>query len=526
MLVPLVLLAACGARGQVDAPDTTGVAPEDLADLVEAMEMGGTPLPEEDLRQLDDDLRAAAKRKGSAGRTWSLPGQGSLSWRMQVEPAPADPATLSGRWRWAGLDLRVRRSQNGGVAESPLAAFGADAGAWRFDAGNLALHHGFGLLAGAPGRGGSPGTGRSLGPSPAGIRQWCRPGDGALAGGLGISYSAGSLEAAVLSGNPTTEPGTGRLQAGRLGFRNDRGGVSLLGLSHPLEQGLSLACGWRGPGWKAAWESFMSGRGGGGTAQGAAATLALEPNGFTRIEGGIASRRGGGPGFLGSRPDMLATWDGSGWACSLQGEAGGLDLEIMAAGAAGRNEDPADGVTCRTIREVAAGCPLPGGWSGQARWRRQVLTSWEWSERFPWTPPVPETEEVRTLTSIRLRREGPGPGRLSLDWRNLVVDEDGGSAGRHLLSAGWSGGKSRLGRPRLGWSMAWGDEVDLVGVLSPLTGYALPRHWGRWSGEIMAGIEQDAGLLAIQAAAAHRFPAPGEQESPITEVWLQAGVRW
>ncbi|MFH2053883.1 MAG: hypothetical protein ABIK96_15615 [bacterium] len=524
--MPLLLLAACCARGQVDHPDTTGVVPEDLADLVEAMEIGGAPLSEDELRRLEGDLRAAADREAAGSPGWSPPGQGSLSWRMQMEPAPASPATATARWKGAGLDLKVRRGQSGGVAESPLAAFGGDVGHWRIHAGNLALHHGFGLLAGAPGRSGSPGTGRSLGPSPAAIRQWCRSGDGALAEGVGVSFSAGSLVAAAVSGTPTTEPGMGRLQAVRLGLRHVRGGVSFLGLSHPLENGLSLASEWGGAGWNAAWESSLTLRDGGGSAQGAVVSLALEPNRATHLEGGWASRRGGEPGLLGVRPAMLATWDGSGWACRLRWKGGGLDLELVIAGAKGRDEDPADGITCRSIREAAAACPLPGGWSAEVRWRRQVRTSWEWSERFPWTPAFPVAPEVRTLTSIRLRREGPAPGHLSLDWRNLAVDEGGGSAGRHLLSAGWSGAETRLGRARLGWSLAWGDQVDLVGVLSPLPGYALPRHWGRWSGEIMAGLEREAGIFGIQAAAARRFPAPGEPAATITEVWLQARIRW
>lgn len=522
----MLLLAACCARGQADHPDTTGAVPEDLVDLVEAMESVGAPLSEDEIRCLDAALRAAAARKEAGGPAWSPPGQGSLIWRMQMEPAPATPATATVRWRGAGLDLKVRRGQSGGVAESPLAAIGGAAGNWRLDAGNLAWHHGYGLLAGAPGRSGSPGTGRSLGPSPAGIRQWCRSGDGALADGVGVSFSAGSLVAETVSGIPTSEPGMGRLHGVRLGLRQDRGGISLLGLTHPLEKGLGLATEWRGPGWQAAWESSLTRRTRGGSTQAAAGTLILEPARATRIEGGWASRRGGEPGLLGVRPAMLATWDGSGWACRLRWRGGGLDLELVIAGATGREEDPADGTTCRSIREASAACPLPGGWEGEVRWRRQVRTSWEWSERFPWTPPVPVAPEVRTLTSINLRREGPARGRLSLDFRNLAVDDDGGSAGRNLLSAGWSGAETRLGRARLAWSRAWGDQVDLVGVLSPLPGYALPRHWGRWSGEIMAGLEAEAGIVGIQAAVARRFPAPGEAATTLTEVWLQARIRW
>ncbi len=107
-----------------------------------------------------------------------------------------------------------------------------------------------------------------------------------------------------------------------------------------------------------------------------------------------------------------------------------------------------------------------------------------------------------------------------------MLGKEIGNGRRSLISLT---GKYRAGRTwklRGGWVTAWGDPVDLVSAISPLAGFVLPRHWGRWRSETVLGLEWVGRGARVQAAGSLRQPEPASGERNVGTIWVEAGARW
>jgi hypothetical protein len=117
-------------------------------------------------------------------------------------------------------------------------------------------------------------------------------------------------------------------------------------------------------------------------------------------------------------------------------------------------------------------------------------------------------------------------GRTLAEHRGWIRDGGWPSRRRNLLGlkADW---KLRSGwSVRAGWSGAWGQDVDLVSVSSPLPGYVLPRHWGHWSTEACGGITRRSGPWRGDLGFSLREPALGLESGIAWEVVAQAQTCW
>ena len=115
-------------------------------------------------------------------------------------------------------------------------------------------------------------------------------------------------------------------------------------------------------------------------------------------------------------------------------------------------------------------------------------------------------------------------GRLLV--RSFGVDQAGLAGRRTLLGLSGDRRLSRRWRMRGSWVTAWGDPVDLVSAVVPVTGLVLPRHWGHWRSETLLGLEWMVRAASMQAAGSLRYPALESGVQPVPTLWLKADVRW
>jgi hypothetical protein len=115
-------------------------------------------------------------------------------------------------------------------------------------------------------------------------------------------------------------------------------------------------------------------------------------------------------------------------------------------------------------------------------------------------------------------------GRLTI--RTHAAEKEVGSGRRSLLGLN---GHLNLGsgwRVRGTWVTAWGDPVDLVSAVSPMTGLVLPRHWGHWRSESVLGLERTGRTVRIRLAASLRRPDQDPSNNPLPSCWAEAEIRW
>jgi hypothetical protein len=229
---------------------------------------------------------------------------------------------------------------------------------------------------------------------------------------------------------------------------------------------------------------------------------------------------------LGSRPGVLSGWSGQGYA--LRGfirADPGLDVRALVHLAQNldrlgvRNKIGKALVDFQFRKKVSPQVDLA------VRYRGAGARSMSWSERYPWQRPEPGRPQKRTVLSAKATGQWPRWRAVCLV-RSYALDVSSGSGRRSLFNLSARFEPDLAWKLRGSWVTAWGDPVDLVSAIVPVTGMVLPRHWGRWQSETVLGAEWQGYGTRVQAAGSWRQSERTEAVGAVWTVWLEAGFRW
>jgi len=518
--------AAQGAAAAAPAAAAADADHQEVTEVLVALDEAGAPATTAEITEFLTESSAGAMQGVLLGRTgWTVAGGMDHSVRLRVKQ------------RWLTVRGRWRRYRDGSVQLAGAMIAGPEH--WQFAVGQLGLAHGFGLLVGAPGRGPSltadgrlgSGGGRLVPWSGAAVAQtvlgaglngsWHRIGFRALVGRRGPSGNAGPMTAA------------GQGTAG-----GEHWQASVLFVSDPLEKGASLTArfddgvlagscegAWRRPtGARTLLTSFL--------VQGG-----WRPHRKSRLEIMAGWADLGPRPVMGQKQPVFGDWAGQGVAVrGTWRPAAGLGVKLLVQRGRGRQEVSAGQRRVRTLSDALLTRSWPGGWRAAARWREGAENVATWSERFPWQPPAPAWRDNRRVLSLKAGWRGER-GRGQVLWRRLTLArirqevgwESGGSRNLVTLTGGKALGKGA--NLRAGWSLSWGDPVDLVSAVVPYRGYVLPRHWGHWRAEHLVGLELRRGPWQGRAAVSWRQAdrQTGRQAAPVADAlaaWLEGVWSW
>jgi hypothetical protein len=522
---PVALLVACygailagqavaqtGAATDVADSAMAGEVAPDLIEAVGELDAADQPLAVRELLQ-------AVTHPGPATRP-ALHSSGNLRWRTQ---AGVSEVRHDGRWEWAmgpsggrGV-VRLRPGQSAEVAGGGWLA----GGPVRLWAGQLVLRHGFGLVAADPARRTSLTADQGLAGAGGGlaVRTASGPAAGAMQAGVecvgrGWRLSTHWKPAAGLATLRAAHAGAAR-EWGILASR-DTSSTALSCSGRVVRP--SLACTWELAHWRPA---------GGVGSDAIIAGLAWQVARDVRLEAQSGMAAGPWPNGAGVLPLSARR----GWALrAAWRERGGGACEVLVQGAQMAPEAAVVKRRASRVAEVAWSARPRPRLSLELRLRRSSRSESTWSQRQPWEPATEANTGTKTAASCGAAWEGSG-SRLSAQWRSFTVDGTGAGGTRQLASLTW---RLELGRGWVAWaesSSAWGDAVDLVRGLAPLPGMVVPRHWGRWRAEAMAGASCATGPFRGSLAIARREAEPdpgvtGAAGAVAWEGWLEAGASW
>lgn len=227
----------------------------------------------------------------------------------------------------------------------------------------------------------------------------------------------------------------------------------------------------------------------------------------------------------GSRPGLLDNWSGAGWAWGLQYRlAGSWRVQTLLAQNQGSPSTGQD----RRLRGSRRALEIKGvpwsGWHLRGRLQTHHSETLAWSPDYPWLPASLIGWRDRTGATITLRSAGPS-ARWTFALKSLRRRRKE-SAGRRTLASIKYRHTFTHSSGFCSWQWAWGEAVDLVGAIQPLPSLVLPRHWGRWSSELLMGGETHGKTLSVQAAVSHRLADMGPNPAAENSYWLGALARW
>jgi len=536
LLIVLALVFAIQSSAQEDIahgatpdsqPDDSRDDLEEVEEAIRVLSDAGVPPTREELASfLAEDDKSGLRGAGSGIR---FPIHGSVKFRtgyFQYEGLD-HYGKLALETRWLRLRARVREYRSG--QRETTGTVEAGAGPVELRMGDLGMVHGHGLLIGAPGRGSSLTADTGFSPRVERLVTWLGTADPRALSGFGGRVSLGNWSLRVMNGGPANSSGSlvARKSVAQLGSYHKDWRISVAGLAGTLERGFSIAGGVRNKPIYGSVETMVWQAASGIPPTGAAILqMGWRPAAGSGVEGILGYADLAKTPGLASRPAVLSGWDGRGLA--LRGfTRTGSGAVLRAMVHLGRNLDRV-GTRSRDVKtliDLQAGKKISKKVEVAIRYRSTDLRAWGWSERYPWLPPLTTGSQRRTIISARIVLEQPRlRARLMVRSYGLGREVDGGRrslvslTGRYVLGKAW--------KFRGSWVTAWGDPVDLVSAVSPLTGMVLPRHWGRWRSETVLGLEWVLGVARIQAAGSLRNPEPGQGEKIVHTVWAEAGARW
>ncbi|MCK9996228.1 MAG: hypothetical protein KAH56_08115 [Candidatus Krumholzibacteria bacterium] len=534
IVLALILSIQSAAQENIDpesTPDQTPDGPgDDLEEVEEAIRVlseAGVPPTREELAR----FLAEADKSEPQGRRGGLriPIHGSAKIRVghfQYEGLD-HYGKLTLETRWLRLRARVREYRSG--QRETTGTIEAGAGPIELRVGELGMIQGHGLLIGAPGRGSSLTADTGFSPRVERLVTWLGTADPRALSGFGGSVRLGNWSLRAMNGGPRNaiDSSVENKSVVQLGCHQKDWRISVTGFSGNQESGASLAGGMRNKPIYGSFETMVWQAAPGIPATGAAVLqVGWKPAGGSGIEGlfgysDLAEKPG-----LASRPAVLPGWDGRGLA--LRGytrTSSGTVLRGMVHLGSNLDRVGSRSRKVKTLIDLQAGRKLSRQIELAVRYRSTDLRAWQWSERYPWQPPRAAGSQRRTIISVQVVLE-QARLRARLMVRSYGLDKEVDNGRRSLVSLT---GKYVLGETwklRGAWVTAWGDPVDLVSAISPLTGMVLPRHWGRWRSETVMGLEWLYGGVRVQVAGSLRNPEPGGGEIIVRTVWVEAGFRW
>jgi hypothetical protein len=134
--------------------------------------------------------------------------------------------------------------------------------------------------------------------------------------------------------------------------------------------------------------------------------------------------------------------------------------------------------------------------TSRMRARFRVTRTWRegWGTRSVWE--APGETQIRRDQIASLGASGEwGQTDIHVDLRGRELQKDGQRQRRARLLLGWDVDALRGGALSLRWVRAWGDDLDLVTVVSPVKGEVVIQHWGKaeqgvsvgWRGALAGG---------------------------------------
>jgi hypothetical protein len=531
-------MAAGSVAGAQQSPESDNgpaagpVVPDDLDEVSEALrtlDAAQVPPTAAELTRFLAEANRDTLAAAASGSSWDL--NGSVLVRSGYYRREGLDSYGKIAFQSRGLHGRARFRQYRSGLREVNGAFMVAGDPLEVRVGNLGLVHGFGLLLAAPGRGLSLGADTGLGPRPERLVTWLGTPDARAVAGVGVKVGVGTWHLRYVGGRQMA-PGAGKslprkLHALQLGFRQNGWGLTAAGVTANGSQGLSLTGGWRRGAFAGHFETLLWRARPDLPWVGAAMVhLRWKSGSLAGLEGQCSLADLAQTPALAGRPPGLPGWSGRGVV--IRGFIRAADrLEVRGLVHLGAHLDRA-GVRNRidkALVDVQVHKRWLPGIEAAIRYRSTGNRHWSWSERYPWLPPEAGPRRRRTIFSARVAGEWSAL-RTALLIRTYGRDGDPGAGRRSLwqLSTRYRWGACWIWRGV--WASAWGEPVDLVSALVPLTGMVLPRHWGRWRAETVMSAEWRRERTRVQAAASYRQNTLGPTGQDQWTVWWEAGVRW
>lgn len=531
----LALILAESAAGQQDpasdsrVKDAVPVVPDDLEEVDDALGTlndAGVPPTREDLaRFLNEERMSRAAGTGIVNPRVFL---GSLQYRLgHYRNEGLDHyGKISLEIPWLRFRARFRKYRSGLTDATGTVELGS--GPVELRAGVLGLSQGHGLLVGPPGRGSTLAADSGFGPRTERVVTWLGSNEPRALSGFGGSALLGSwIFRFVREEFVDLETERARHTVVQLGFRQQEWRVSVAGQAGRNAGGVSISAGAaKGP-MSGSLEVMGRIPAPGIPPVGAAVfQVKWSPVRGTGLEGQFGFADLPTPPELASRPAVLPGWAGRGFAVrGFTRTKSGMALRALLHLGSHLDRKGTRNRYTKVLVDLQASRKLASRVQASIRYRRDTRVAWEWSERYPWQAPRPVEPARRAIISMQLLFE-QNERRVRLMIRSYGL-ENGKSGGRRSL-VGLSGNQSvgRGWKLRGTWVSAWGDPVDLVSAVSPVSGMVLPRHWGGWRSETVLGLERVLRGLRIQAAASLRYPEKDLPQGPVPAFWAEARISW
>lgn len=500
---------------------------EDVRETLRVLNEAGVPPTREDLvRFLEESDRATGRSP-----RWGLPFRVAGSVRLRVGHFQHLGWDRYGKaaveTRWVRAQGRVRESAAGWSESTGTLTVGGES--FEVRVGTLGLVQGQGMLVAAPGRSSALAADTGFSPPPERLVTWLGYADRRALLGWGTRAKLGPWRLRILSGRQratATLPG-GQIDIVQAGHLQKHWRISATGLAGKGARGASLAGGWVTQPLAASFETVIWQARPGLSPTGAAVLqLRWNPAPGAGLEGqfGLADMVGA-PG-LASRPAVLSGWSGQGFA--LRGytrTAAGLNLRALVYRGRHRDRTGSRSRNEKNLVDLQARQKVWTSVEWTVRLRSTRQQSWSWSERYPWVAPRADVPRSRTVISGQLAfMRHQMRARLLVRSYGLEQEVSGGRrtlvglSGDHSLGPSW--------KMRGTWVTAWGEPVDLVSAIVPVTGLVLPRHWGHWRSETVLGLEWTGHGARIQGAGSLRYPEGEPPVLPVVTFWVEADMRW
>ena len=534
LVLALIISVTSGAQedpAQESIPDAESVGSrDDLEEFEEAIRVladAGVPPTREELARFLETADNADSTGSVVG--FPFPVHGSV--RVRTGHFQYEGMDHYGKFvletRWLRVRARVREYRTGLRESTGTVEIGG--GPVELRVGELGLSQGHGLMIGSPGRGPSLAADAGFASPVERMVSWLGSADPRALSGFGGRARRGTWRLRFMTGGPGQSVGgpASPTSVVQLGSHRDDWRISVAGLAGNLARGASLAGGLMKKTLSGSFETLVW-----------QAAPWIPPAGAAVMHVGWNPARGSGmEGMLGfadlveapglaSRPAVLPGWDGRGFA--LRGfTRTGSGVVLRAMVHLGRHLDRTGSRSRKEklLIDLQAGKKLSPQVDLAVRYRSTDFRTWNWSEQYPWQPLRATAPLRRTIISAQVVLERARlRGRLLV--RSYGLDKEAGNGRRSLISltGGYVVGKAW--KLRGAWVTAWGDPVDLVSAISPLTGMVLPRHWGSWRSETVLGLGWVLGGARLQAAGSVRYPEPGSGERTVQTIWLEAGIHW
>ncbi len=502
---------------------------DEVAEALRALDAAQVPPTNEELARFLKEAGQTTDAANPGPKPWDLAGSLLVRSGHYQNEGLDHYGKFALETRWLRGRARVRQYRSG--LKEMSGTIGVGAGPIEVRLGDLGLVQGYGLLCGAPGRGPSLAADSGLGPRNGRMVTWLGPPDSRALRGLGLQARYESWRLRLVNGRRSSFPvgadPAPNISLFQLSWRGDHLRVSAAALGEYRSRGASLSGEWNNGILFGSFETLVWRAGPHIPITGAAVLRVKWRIGRAAgLEGqwGI-SDLAQAPG-LASRPGVLPGWSGQGYVLRGFLRAGpGMDVRALVHLA--QNLDRV-GVRSK-IGKNLVDIQVRKMWSPQVdlavRYRQAGTRSWSWSERYPWQPPESGQPQQRTVLSAKVT------GQWS-DWRagcllrSYAVDGPSGTGRRSLFNLSARYGLSANWKLRGSWATAWGDPVDLVSAIVPVTGMVLPRHWGQWRSETVLGGEWQHRGARVQAAGSWRQPQGLDRLPAVLTLWLEAGFRW